>query len=53
MSVQAKMENLDFETNIPKLISLESIEEGTSLWKDAWVRLSRNKLAMFGLTILS
>lgn len=52
MSVPVKMQNLDFETSPPKLVSLEAIEEGTSLWKDAWIRLSRNKLAMFGLAIL-
>ena len=27
-------------------------EEGTSLWKDAWLRLRRNKLAVFGLVTL-
>tara|TARA_R110001599_G_scaffold353459_2_gene592774 strand:- start:24500 stop:25387 length:888 start_codon:yes stop_codon:yes gene_type:complete len=27
-------------------------EQGTSLWKDAWIRLRRNKLAVFGLVIL-
>lgn len=31
---------------------LEDIEEGTSLWKDAWHRLSKNKLAMFGFFVL-
>lgn len=25
---------------------------GTSLWQDAWVRLKRNRLAMFGLTVI-
>tara|TARA_R110001592_G_scaffold363043_2_gene679768 strand:- start:23668 stop:24555 length:888 start_codon:yes stop_codon:yes gene_type:complete len=27
-------------------------EQGTSLWKDAWIRLRRNKLAVFGLVTL-
>ena len=28
-------------------------EQGTSLWQDAWRRLSRNRLALFGLGVLS
>jgi oligopeptide transport system permease protein len=28
-------------------------EQGTSLWQDAWLRLRRNKLAVFGLGILT
>lgn len=28
------------------------VEQGTSLWKDAWIRLRRNKLAVFGLVML-
>ena len=27
-------------------------EHGTSLWKDAWIRLRKNKLAVFGLGVL-
>jgi oligopeptide transport system permease protein len=27
-------------------------EHGTSLWKDAWVRLKKNRLALFGLGVL-
>jgi oligopeptide transport system permease protein len=27
-------------------------EQGTSLWKDAWIRLRRNKMAVFGLVTL-
>ena len=34
-------------------IDLDSIESGTSLWEDAWNRLKRNKLAMFGLCVVS
>ena len=30
----------------------EQIEEGTSLWKDAWHRLSRNRLALFSFWTL-
>jgi oligopeptide transport system permease protein len=28
-------------------------EQGTSLWQDAWLRLRRNRLALFGLGVLS
>jgi len=35
------------------LINLDSIESGTSLWEDAWNRLQQNKLAMFGLYVVS
>jgi oligopeptide transport system permease protein len=35
------------------LIDLDSIESGTSLWEDAWNRLQQNKLAMFGLYVVS
>ena len=27
-------------------------EQGTSLWQDAWIKLSKNYLALFGLAIL-
>ncbi len=27
-------------------------EKGTSLWRDAWYRLKRNRMAMFGLTVV-
>ncbi|GAB5559982.1 MAG: ABC transporter permease subunit [Synoicihabitans sp.] len=30
----------------------EEIEQGTSLWKDAWHRLAKNKLAVFGGSVL-
>ncbi len=33
-------------------MTAEPAEEGSSLWKDAWRRLGRNKLAMAGLAIL-
>ncbi len=32
---------------------LDSVESGTSLWEDAWNRLQKNKLAMFGLCVVS
>jgi oligopeptide transport system permease protein len=31
---------------------LESLPKGVSLWDDAWLRLKKNKLAMFGLCFL-
>lgn len=33
-------------------IDLNRIESGTSLWQDAWLRLVKNRLAMFGLGVL-
>ncbi len=30
----------------------EIVEEGTSLWRDSWLRLNKNKLAMFSLALL-
>ncbi|MEM8561071.1 MAG: ABC transporter permease [Pseudomonadota bacterium] len=38
---------------VEAIASLEKAEQGTSLWKDAWIRLRRNKLALFGLVLLS
>ena len=35
------------------IIDLDSVESGTSLWEDAWNRLQQNKLAMFGLYVVS
>ncbi len=32
--------------------SLKDFEAGNSLWQDAWVRLKKNRLAMFGLVVL-
>lgn len=34
------------------ILDIAQAEQGTSLWKDAWIRLRRNKLAVFGLVIL-
>lgn len=32
---------------------LQNAEQGTSLWRDAWQRLRRNRLAVFGLCVLT
>lgn len=32
--------------------TLPKLEKGTSLWKDAWLRLRKNKLAMAGLVVV-
>jgi oligopeptide transport system permease protein len=34
------------------LILAEPLEKGSSLWHDAWLRLRKNKLAVFGLGVL-
>lgn len=34
------------------ILAVGSVEQGTSLWKDAWIRLRRNRLALFGLVLL-
>jgi oligopeptide transport system permease protein len=31
---------------------IEDLEQGSSLWRDAWHRLSKNKIAVFGGTVL-
>lgn len=33
--------------------TVETFEEGASLWTDAWVRLKKNKLALIGLWVVS
>ncbi len=40
---------------IDSLKQLQNIEfeQGRSLWQDAWYRLAKNKLAMFGLFVIS
>ncbi len=35
------------------LTSVAQAEQGTSLWKDAWRRLRKNRLALFGLAVLT
>lgn len=35
----------------PGIPSLEALEEGTSLWRDAWHRLVKNRLALGGLIL--
>src|ERR1041384_4785876 len=44
-------------TDLPGKIRTDAIEptsevKGSSLWKDAWRRLFRNKLAVFGLVVV-
>jgi oligopeptide transport system permease protein len=36
----------------PKINDVAQAEQGTSLWRDAWLRLRRNRLAVLGLTVL-
>ena len=38
--------------NTPAIAELSNAERGTSLWRDAWIRLRKNKLALLGLAIL-
>jgi oligopeptide transport system permease protein len=38
--------------NTPAITVLSNAERGTSLWRDAWIRLRKNKLAVLGLAIL-
>ncbi|HAN68895.1 MAG TPA: peptide ABC transporter permease, partial [Halieaceae bacterium] len=35
------------------LTDVVQAEQGTSLWKDAWRRLRKNRLALFGLAVLT
>ncbi len=39
--------------NTDVLTDIAAAEEGTSLWKDAWHRLRKNRLALFGLVVIS
>jgi oligopeptide transport system permease protein len=34
------------------ITDIAEAEHGTSLWKDAWIRLRKNKMAVFGLGVL-
>ena len=34
------------------MINIEEAEQGTSLWQDAFIRLSKNKLACYGGAVL-
>ena len=38
------------DSGLPAILDAE---KGTSLWQDAWVRLRKNKLAVFGLIVLA
>ena len=35
------------------ITTISEAEQGTSLWQDAWRRLRRNRLALFGLAVLA
>ena len=37
----------------PAIANIKDAEQGTSLWQDAWIRMRHNKLALFGLAVLS
>lgn len=37
----------------PVITDIAQAEQGTSLWRDAWLRLRRNRLAVFGLIVLT
>ncbi|MBK6508446.1 MAG: ABC transporter permease [Haliea sp.] len=36
----------------PLITDIAQAEQGTSLWRDAWLRLRRNRLAVLGLAVL-
>ena len=38
--------------NTQTINDIAQAEQGTSLWKDAWLRLRKNHLAVFGLVTL-
>lgn len=40
------------QERLPSNFVPEKVEQGTSLWKDAWHRLSKNKMAMLGMFVL-
>jgi len=37
----------------PAITGISEAERGSSLWRDAWLRLRRNRLALLGLCVLS
>ena len=39
--------------SVETIADVSMAEEGTSLWQDAWRRLRKNRLALFGLVVLS
>lgn len=43
---------MNSQTAIDKIEDLEAYEKGRSLWQDAYSRLRKNRLAMFGLIVL-
>src|SRR5438045_1042668 len=46
------MTSLSPTTLPPADITAEQLEQGSSLWHDAWARLRKNKLAVFGGAML-
>jgi oligopeptide transport system permease protein len=38
--------------NTQAITNIAQAEQGTSLWRDAWLRLRKNRLALFGLGVL-
>jgi oligopeptide transport system permease protein len=38
-------------TSVPNVPDLSELEEGSSLWQDAWHRLRKNRLALIGLGV--
>ena len=49
MSVSLSPSADKLPSGIPQV---EDLEQGSSLWRDAWHRLSKNKIAVFGGTVL-
>jgi oligopeptide transport system permease protein len=39
--------------NTPVITDIAQAEQGTSRWRDAWLRLRRNRMAVFGLAVLT
>ncbi|MCF6224992.1 MAG: ABC transporter permease [Xanthomonadales bacterium] len=48
------IENTGNDNPVPnnKISDIAMAEQGTSLWKDAWARLKKNRMALFGLAVL-
>ncbi|MEO0368894.1 MAG: ABC transporter permease [Pseudomonadota bacterium] len=40
-------------TSQQNIVSIADAEKGTSLWADAWIRLKKNKLALFSLYVVA
>ncbi|WOV87670.1 ABC transporter permease [Sporosarcina oncorhynchi] len=51
--VQAQIKDADFETlSVDQAAAEQIVGESTSYWKDAWRRFKKNKLAVFGVTVI-